>query len=151
MNTVNIDQKRYLFGEGFTLSKLYLNGILFPGAPYVLEDKVREVDGVPVDQWKIPCETAIPYGKYIVTKTMSNRFGRMMYLLNDVPGFSGVRIHSGNTSHDTEGCLLPGKERDEKHGEVSGSRLAIAAIETVLDRAVARGDRIIWTVEGAKA
>lgn len=52
------------------------------------------------------------------------------------------------TSQDTEGCLVTVRERDEKHGEVSGSRVARDAIYAVMERAVEHGDKIYWTVEG---
>lgn len=67
---------------------------------YTLEDEKR-ADGL-----KVYGETAIPNGIYNVKLTMSNRFKRIMPLLLDVKGFSGVRIHGGNTSKDTHGCPL---------------------------------------------
>lgn len=67
---------------------------------YTLEDEKR-ADGL-----KVYGETAIPNGTYNVKLTMSNRFKRIMPLLLDVKGFSGVRIHGGNTSKDTHGCPL---------------------------------------------
>jgi hypothetical protein len=33
----------------------------------------------------------------------------MMPEIKDVKGFSGIRIHSGNTAKDTLGCLIVGK------------------------------------------
>ncbi len=102
---MKIDVKRFEYSELYTISKLYVNSKF---VCYVLEDKVREVDGQDVTQWKIPNTTAIPKGTYEVTITFSNHFGKNMPLINKVSGYSGVRIHSGNKAEDTEGCLLVG-------------------------------------------
>lgn len=93
-----------------TTGSLYVNGAF---QCYVLEDADR---GLKQD-WTLEMiqmvkqhgKTAIPSGRYEVVMTFSQRFGQMMPLLIGVPGFSGVRIHSGNTSADTEGCPLLGE------------------------------------------
>ena len=79
--------------------------LLIDGEPfcYTLEDKVRIN--------KIPKITAIDAGKYKVELTMSNRFKEIMPILLDVPNFTGIRIHRGNTDKDTEGCILVGLDR----------------------------------------
>jgi hypothetical protein len=72
---------------------------------YILEDVEREV--------KIPKETCIPLGTYMVVIDFSNRFQRRLPRLLDVPQFTGIRIHPGNKAKDTDGCLLPGVEKYE--------------------------------------
>lgn len=71
---------------------------------WTLEDPVRTGP-------KIPGATAIPYGRYKLDITFSNRFQQMMPILIGVPNFSGVRIHWGNYAKDTEGCPLVGLDR----------------------------------------
>jgi hypothetical protein len=85
---------------------------------YTLEDKERDV--------KIKCETAIPKGTYKVIINQSNRFKKLLPLLLDVPNFEGVRIHPGNTNHDTEGCILVGRTRSKDF--IGQSRKAFATL-----------------------
>lgn len=101
--------QRIFKAETYTIGKLFIDGVYFCDT---LEDKVRDV--------KIKGITAIPTGKYKVKITMSNRFKKLMPLLIDVPNFEGIRIHSGNTSEDTEGCILVGKNSET--GKVTNSR-----------------------------
>lgn len=145
---MNIIQKRYKFGYDFTLSRLIVDGEWVEWCPYILEDAVRELKDIPVEKWKIPCETAIPVGRYKVIIDVSQRFGKRMMRLLAVPGYVGIRVHSGTTSHDTEGCLITGKERDERNGEVSGSRIAHSALFERVDRVLSNGGEVWWTVEG---
>ena len=86
---------------------------------YTLEDPVHPGP-------KIPGQTAIPAGHYQVLLTMSQRFQAVLPLLVDVPGFTGIRIHAGNTAADTEGCILVGLERDAD--TVLHSRLALGEL-----------------------
>lgn len=92
--------KRIAYRENYTIGKLYIDGEYFCDT---LEDVPREV--------KIMNETCIPKGKYRIILNVSNRFKRLMPLLVNVPGFTGIRIHSGNSEHDTSGCILVGKNK----------------------------------------
>jgi Family of unknown function (DUF5675) len=96
---------------GATVGRLTVEGQGDELLAWTLEDQVRELEGVPVEAWKVPGATAIPRGDYRVVVTFSPKFGRPMPLLLGVPGFSDIRIHWGNDADDTEGCLLVGLER----------------------------------------
>lgn len=89
-------------------------------------------------------ETAIPAGRYEVVITRSPRLQRMLPRLKDVPGFEGVLIHSGNTSQDTEGCILVGQSR--AHDSLESSRLALAALQPKIAGAIAKGERVFITI-----
>lgn len=83
---------------------MYANGVKLG---YTCEDPDRFLES---GGEKIPGKTAIPRGRYRVIISFSNRFQRMMPEVLDVPQFTGVRIHGGNTVKDTEGCPLLGAE-----------------------------------------
>jgi hypothetical protein len=119
----------------FTLGRLHVNQIR---QFYTCEDAVRQVAGVPVEEWKIKGETAIPTGVYRIVVNHSNRFKKKLPQLLDVKGFEGIRIHSGNTKADTEGCILVGTHRT-KEG-VANSRFACEVLQNEIERAIARGE-----------
>lgn len=98
-----------------TIGDLFIDGAFFC---YVLEDAVRSK--------KIKGITAIPAGTYRGVVDYSPRFQKLMPRLLDVPGFEGVRIHSGNTAKDTEGCLIVGFKKEPN--KVTKSRVAFAAL-----------------------
>jgi hypothetical protein len=51
--------------------------------------------------------SCILVGKYPCTMTFSNRFQKQLYLVKNTPERKGVRIHSGNSIDDSQGCILP--------------------------------------------
>ena len=80
---------------------------------------------------KIPKKSAIPEGSYHVVVTKSQRFGKYLPLLVGVPGFEGVRIHAGNTSRDTEGCILVGQNLQV--GKVLWSRITLEKLMKLIE------------------
>lgn len=108
---VRIKVDRRYKKEGYTIGLLYIDGRLWCNT---LEDTVRP-DGV-----KIQGQTAIPAGVYSVCLTMSSKFKRSLPLIENVPNFTGVRIHAGNTAEDSSGCILVGE--NTKRGMVLNSR-----------------------------
>jgi len=93
-----IEVKRFEFKETHTVGKLYIGGVY---ECFTLEDVVR-------NGTKVLGKTAIPIGEYKLIIDASVRFKQDMPHILDVPNFTGVRIHSGNTSAHTEGCILVG-------------------------------------------
>jgi len=92
-----------------TLGELLIDDVHYC---WTVEDTVREQWNGSRWVWdsdfKIPGKTAIPSGTYEIKITLSQRFQRPLPLLLNVPDFQGIRIHTGNTEADTEGCILPG-------------------------------------------
>ena len=118
-----------------TLGILLLDGVF---ACWTLEDVVRPV--------KIPGETAIPAGRYAVQLSLSQRFQKLLPEILTVPGFTGIRIHAGNTAQaDTAGCLLVGRVRAVDR--IEESKLALMHVMEQLRRATTAGDPITITIE----
>ena len=107
--------------DTYTIGELFINGKKFSET---CEDKDRGLkDSMPLSEIKakkIYSKTAIPTGVYSVQITYSPRFKKAMPILCNVRGFSGIRIHSGNTAEDTEGCILCGMNTEV--GKVTNSR-----------------------------
>lgn len=82
-------------------------------------------------EMKIPKKSAIPEGTYRVVITKSQRFRKYLPLLVGVPGFEGVRIHAGNTSRDTEGCILVGQNLQV--GKVLWSRITLEKLMKLIE------------------
>lgn len=93
-----------------------------------LEPTWRDYQG---GEKKVPGKSAVPEGTYRVVITKSQRFQRYLPLLVGVPGFEGVRIHSGNTSRDTEGCVLVGWNLQV--GKLLWSRIALEKLMKLIE------------------
>jgi len=106
---------RESFTNNSTEGKLFVNGEF---ECYTLEDKDRFLEE---GNEKVYGESAIPRGKYTITLTHSNRFNKLLPLLHNVEGFTGVRMHSGNKPEDTEGCILVGSVNSSETDDWIGS------------------------------
>lgn len=117
--------------EQYTIGRLYIDGKYFCDT---LEDTDRGLmqymSVAEIMNDKIAGKTAIPVGDYKITRTYSPRFKRLVPQIMNVKAYAGVRIHSGNTAADTEGCILLGENTQK--GKVLNSRKWVQKFETLL-------------------
>ena len=76
--------------------------------------------------------SSIPKGTYKVITTMSPRFKKDMWLLLDVPGRDGIRIHSANYARELNGCIALGMSKSDIDGD---GNIDIVASKKAMDLA----------------
>lgn len=140
----------------FSSEKDSTNGLLFnitggsrSFLAYTLEDEYRED--------KVKSETRIPEGEYEITlrtfggfhDRYASRFRDIhlgMLWVRDVPGFSDILIHCGNTDEDTSGCLLVGDTQEnnqvKKNGFIGHSTRAYFRIYPLVANELRDGKRV---------
>lgn len=129
--------KRIALRPTYTIGKLYINDVYFCDT---IEDTVRDINKngkFDNGEKKVHSKTAIPYGTYEIKWTYSPRFKKYTPQLMNVPSFEGIRIHAGNTSADTEGCLILGENKQV--GKVLNSRATINKFYPIIKEACSKG------------
>lgn len=129
--------KRIALRPTYTIGKLYIDDAYFCDT---LEDTVRDTNKsgkFDNGEKKVKGKTAIPYGTYEIKWTYSPRFKKYTPQLMNVPSFEGIRVHAGNTSADTEGCLILGENKQV--GKVLNSRATINKFYPIIKEACSNG------------
>ena len=135
---MKIEVNRIFKASNYTIGELSVNN---NDVCDTLEDKVR------VDGEKVYAETAIPTGTYTLVLSYSNRFKKVMPEILNVPNFSGIRIHCGNSSKDTEGCLLVGKWDGKTENWISDSKNSYNKLYPLLEEAFNKKENITITIK----
>lgn len=156
-NALELLLDRKYKNETYTIGNLYVDGEWFCNT---LEDKDRGLSQTmsleEIKKAKVYGETAIPAGRYEVrmdivspkyngVKWYKDNFGGRMPRLENVKGFSGILIHSGNTALDSNGCILVGLNKAK--GKVLDSRATFQKLWKILEQARKAGKTIYLTVQ----
>lgn len=129
--------ERFNSGSDDTLGRVFIGGRLIC---FSIEDEHRDI--------KVKGETRIPSGTYKVGKVwspnFSPKFNHEMLWVKDVPGFTGILIHTGNTEKDTMGCLIVGKRIGSLDGKraVLDSKVAYKEFYPLVSDAIDRGEEV---------
>ena len=129
---------RIFLGSSATIGELLVNDKHLCDT---LEDRVRP------EGEKVYGKTAIPEGKYEIELTHSPRFKKILPEILNVPNFSGIRIHTGNSSKDTEGCIIVGTWDGEKEDWVGSSKIAFDKLMSLLEEATNNKEKVTITVK----
>ena len=136
---MNIQLKRIAKKETYTIGKLYLDGVYFCDT---IEDTDRGLNQTmsinDIKKKKVYGETAIPTGTYKLVIDYSNRFKKNMAHILNVPGYEGIRIHTGNSAKDSLGCIIVGKNKVV--GKVVESRDTYNQLVPILQKAFKEGE-----------
>lgn len=124
---VVVKLRRYFDNGRYCISRLYIG----KDEKYycdAIEDTVRDLNHNGLfdnGEEKIYGETAIPCGRYYVTfrKTglpigRNAKYGCIPYI-HDVPNFTHIRIHNGESEKNSEGCIILGRRNGQ--GKVTDS------------------------------
>ena len=125
----------------YTIGQLFINNQYFSDT---LEDTDRGLKDTmsleEIRRIKVFGSTCIPYGTYKVTITYSPKFKKNLPLINNVKGFEGIRIHSGNTNYDTQGCVLLGFNKVK--GKVINSKDTVDKFINLVQKAIDTGEQV---------
>ena len=87
-------------------------GKAVPGKLYRVSHYYNKRTGLMVERLHYICDTLenadylIPALIYRITVTQSPKFKRLLPLINQVPGRSGIRVHRGTLPEHSKGCIL---------------------------------------------
>lgn len=129
---------RIFLGSSATIGELYVDGEHIADT---LEDRVRP------EGEKVYGKTAIPEGTYEMVLSYSPRFKKILPEILNVPNFTGIRIHCGNSSADSSGCVLVGTWDGEKEDWISDSKIAFNKLTSLLEEATNNKEKITITVK----
>jgi hypothetical protein len=118
MNESDLTVNRMIFTNNSTVGELWLDGKFFC---YTLEPSCRKQADI---------KGAIPPGRYMITIQYSNKFGKKMPFLADVPNFEGIMFHPGNFPADTLACILVGDSKGPDY--IGQSRQAFDRIMPII-------------------
>ena len=143
---MKLDVIRFQYGADATNSLLFIDGEF---ECYGLEDEYRDV--------KVMHETCIPEGEYKIELRTEGGFHsryvakygdfhKGMLWLQDVPGFTFILIHTGNTDQHTSGCYIVGETQQDldkgKDGFVGGSGDAYKKLYPKVRDALLAGEKV---------
>ena len=134
-------ERRYK-GSKYTIGKLFINDEYFCDTIEDIDRGLKSSMSVEyIKKKKVYAKTAIPTGTYKIEMTYSSKFKRILPLLVDVKGFSGIRIHRGNTEIDSSGCIIIGENK------VKGKVINSTPYEVALVKRLLEEDDIEITIE----
>ena len=134
-------------GPKATLGDLDIDGIPFC---ITLEDVVRaDPDpATPANEAKVYGETAIPAGRYKIEINFSQKFQKLMIAVLDVPGFTGIRIHSLNDAEETLGCIGVGAIIDGPN-RIHGGSTVLPHLFSIIQEALSLGESVWLEIKDA--
>lgn len=130
----------------YTIGRMDINGTKFSDT---LEDTDRGLtQDIPLDEIKrikVYGKTAIPKGTYKVSVQYWQKHKIYVPFIHDVPGFTSILIHSGNTPEDTLGCILVGENTIK--GRLTNSRPYMTRLTKLCQDAIRRGEPVRITIK----
>lgn len=124
--------ERKIHNQTSTEGNLYVNGKWFCNT---IEDVVRAKPGEWKKELKVYAKTAIPYGKYPVLVTWSNKFNRQLTGVFDVPDFEGIRIHNGTSENSSAGCIIVSYKDDDANHRLVNDKAAMNDLCNLVEEA----------------
>jgi len=136
---MEITLERKIHNIDSTEGNLYIDGKWFCNT---IEDRVRAKPGEWKKELKVYGKTAIPYGRYPVLVTWSNKFNRQLTGVFNVPDFEGIRIHNGTSELSSAGCIIVSYKDDDANHKLINDKAAMNDLCNMVEEAQKTGK--VW-------